>query len=235
MSPIRYCSKCHFMHITQQPLCPTCSHQLITLEEYSNAKKQETQGNLTWAIILCVSGVLLFIWSCLSPDMTFRRRISGNEYSPGAIGAIAAGFGLIWLICIGISRYLKHSPNASDEWYVCDGQSADQASQSATTSSSPSTKPVGMMDDQERDHCRVCGLKQHTPPWSKDGQPSFDICVCCGTEFGCDDVKAIDIHHRRKAWIASGTVWRDPSCRPKDWSLMQQLSNIPSTYRFDNL
>jgi rubredoxin len=38
--------------------------------------------------------------------------------------------------------------------------------------------------------CRVCGLiYDKFYPWGEDGEvPSHDICDCCGTEFGYDDV-----------------------------------------------
>lgn len=237
MSQIRYCSKCHCIEITQQPLCPKCSHQLITFEEYtsyvSNAKKQEAKDSLIWAIFLFVTGVVCILWSCVNPELTWHRRFSGREFSPGALGLVFAGIGFVWLICIGFSRSLKH-PDESGEGHYSQ-HLPNRSPDSEPTNSPPKTGESGMLPDEERQHCRVCGLKQQTPPWSKDGQPSFDICLCCGAEFGCDDVKAIDILHRRKDWLASGAVWRDPSSQPQGWSLMAQLEEIPSKYQLKGM
>ena len=33
--------------------------------------------------------------------------------------------------------------------------------------------------------CRVCGAEQPEAPWGDDGEtPTYDICNCCGVEFG---------------------------------------------------
>lgn len=34
-------------------------------------------------------------------------------------------------------------------------------------------------------YCRVCGLYLGYQPWGEDGKtPSYEICPCCGVEFG---------------------------------------------------
>ncbi|WP_407906848.1 hypothetical protein [Escherichia coli] len=36
--------------------------------------------------------------------------------------------------------------------------------------------------------CRVCGAEQPEAPWGDDGEtPTYDICNCCGVEFGYED------------------------------------------------
>lgn len=42
------------------------------------------------------------------------------------------------------------------------------------------------------DHnCRVCGLHIDDLPWGQDGNsPTYDICPCCGVEFGYEDYTA---------------------------------------------
>lgn len=54
-------------------------------------------------------------------------------------------------------------------------------------------------------YCRVCGLKYEEPPWGFDGKtPSFEICQCCGVEFGYEDATVVGVNRYRKKWISSG-------------------------------
>jgi hypothetical protein len=93
--------------------------------------------------------------------------------------------------------------------------------------------------------CPCCGYaslsvppyeKMSLPPWPdlgeppycvRFGQPSYDVCVCCGYEFGNDDepgtAKAISFAGFLEEWIQSGTHWFDESKRPAGWSLKRQL------------
>jgi hypothetical protein len=82
--------------------------------------------------------------------------------------------------------------------------------------------------------CRVCGLFQGEdhPPWGSDGKcPSFDICECCGVEFGYGDCFLDDVKRARKEWLDKGAFWNDPKYRPKNWSLEEQLNNIPEKFK----
>lgn len=46
-----------------------------------------------------------------------------------------------------------------------------------------------MHNSNELNVCRVCGAKQLEPPWGNDGlTPSYEICDCCGVEFGYEDM-----------------------------------------------
>jgi hypothetical protein len=79
----------------------------------------------------------------------------------------------------------------------------------------------------EQHYCRVCGLYQDETPWGEDGKtPTFNICDCCGTEFGYHDATPSAIKQSRKKWIEGGSKWFDLSCEPQDWNLNQQLQNI---------
>lgn len=52
--------------------------------------------------------------------------------------------------------------------------------------------------------CRVCGFPQADPPWGLDGRtPSFDICACCGVEFGYEDATAEGVERYRQEWLDS--------------------------------
>ncbi len=44
-------------------------------------------------------------------------------------------------------------------------------------------------------NCRVCGLYIDDLPWGEDGNcPTYEICSCCGVEFGNEDytVESVD-------------------------------------------
>lgn len=80
--------------------------------------------------------------------------------------------------------------------------------------------------------CRVCGLKQEDLPWEENGTiPSFNICSCCGAEFGYEDFTLSGIRRYRKEWLEKKKAqWWRPKMRPNDWSLEDQLKNIPQEF-----
>lgn len=81
-------------------------------------------------------------------------------------------------------------------------------------------------------NCRVCGLGLSDAPWDEDDKtPSWEICPCCGTEFGYEDITPEVSKNQRSKWLASGGEWFDKSKKPSDWSFDQQISGIPSKYR----
>ena len=42
-----------------------------------------------------------------------------------------------------------------------------------------------MVNEANKLACRVCGKVQDDPTWGEDGKtPTFDICDCCGVQFG---------------------------------------------------
>jgi len=76
--------------------------------------------------------------------------------------------------------------------------------------------------------CPICGYPDLTEsPYDSDGQPSYEICDCCGFEFGFDDKsneKSFDQY--RKEWISRGAKWFCPGKKPTDWNLDMQLKSI---------
>lgn len=81
-------------------------------------------------------------------------------------------------------------------------------------------------------NCRVCGYELNEPPWGNDGMsPSFEICPCCGVEFGYEDVSLQSIRTFRSKWLASGSPWFDISKRPKAWDISVQLELVPFEWR----
>ena len=76
-------------------------------------------------------------------------------------------------------------------------------------------------------YCRVCGYKLKFFPWESDNNtPTFEICPCCGAEFGYDDYTPQSVMAYRENWIKSGSKWFDPAKKPDNWSLEKQLHNI---------
>jgi len=83
----------------------------------------------------------------------------------------------------------------------------------------------------ERNFCRVCGLDQEEPVWGESDQcPTFEICLCCGTEFGYDDYTLEGIRKRRENWLLNPQKWLDPTAKPIGWDLEAQLKQIPKKY-----
>jgi hypothetical protein len=79
--------------------------------------------------------------------------------------------------------------------------------------------------------CRVCGYLNETPPWGEDGKtPSFEICPCCGVEFGYEDATPQAVRNYRANWLARGAQWFIESLKPTDWDVEAQMANIPEEY-----
>ena len=76
-------------------------------------------------------------------------------------------------------------------------------------------------------HCPVCGFQGlGEPPYDAHGSASFDICPCCGIEFGYDD--ATESHQQLRAgWIERGMPWWSQSQPPPvGWDPAAQLSGL---------
>jgi hypothetical protein len=68
--------------------------------------------------------------------------------------------------------------------------------------------------------CPVCAYRELPYPPN-----NYNICPCCGTEFGNDD-QLVTHFQLRQQWIANGAHWffGDP---PVNWDPYVQLSRIP--------
>jgi hypothetical protein len=77
---------------------------------------------------------------------------------------------------------------------------------------------------QRKYRCPVCGYSDlDEPPYDKYGCASFDICPCCGTEFGYHD--ATRSHAQlRQDWVTRGAPWFSTMPPPPDWSALEQLT-----------
>lgn len=71
--------------------------------------------------------------------------------------------------------------------------------------------------------CPICGcVGQFSPPYKTqtDLMCSYDICRCCGFEFGLDDENTYF-----EEWLADGAEWLSEKYKPENWSLDEQLEN----------
>lgn len=80
--------------------------------------------------------------------------------------------------------------------------------------------------------CRVCGNLQLDPPWGEDGDsPNFDICDCCGVEFGYGDCTLKAVRASREQWLKNGAIWKNSKYKPVDWIFEEQMKNIPNAFK----
>lgn len=81
-------------------------------------------------------------------------------------------------------------------------------------------------------NCRVCGFDQGLRPWGKSGQsPTFEICDCCGVQFGYEDCLESGLRKFRQKWLANGANWFSPEIKPEGWSLEDQMKGIPDQFK----
>jgi hypothetical protein len=99
---------------------------------------------------------------------------------------------------------------------------------------------------QARHYCPACGysglkgppysnfgnrtiVRGLAPPYSEHfGMPSYEVCPCCGFEFGNDDdpgggAVSTSFEQYLDEWIREGCIWLDPSVKPPGWTLEAQL------------
>ncbi len=80
-------------------------------------------------------------------------------------------------------------------------------------------------------NCRVCGFHQLDPPWGEDGKsPTYEICPCCGVEFGYEDYTLESTKEYRRKWLSIDIKWFDIELKPCDWDLEKQMLNIPKEF-----
>ena len=82
--------------------------------------------------------------------------------------------------------------------------------------------------DAGNNFCPVCGYPLgNYNPWGDDGKtPTFDICPCCGVEWGNEDYTTESRTEYRKKWLADGAKWFEPQKKPVNWNLEEQLKDI---------
>ncbi|MCX6318209.1 MAG: hypothetical protein NTW29_13020 [Bacteroidetes bacterium] len=81
-------------------------------------------------------------------------------------------------------------------------------------------------------HCRVCGFSYDELHWGIDDKsPDYDICTCCGVEFGYEDFTIESVKNYRDNWIKLGMIWFVPKTKPDEWNWEVQSGNIPEVYK----
>ncbi|WP_071884557.1 hypothetical protein [Hymenobacter sp. APR13] len=79
--------------------------------------------------------------------------------------------------------------------------------------------------------CRICGLANDDNPYGATGnEPSYSLCPCCNVEHGYEDYTVESALAYRKTWLAAGGEFVEPRFKPQNWSLPEQLKNIPTSY-----
>ena len=87
---------------------------------------------------------------------------------------------------------------------------------------------------EDRYKCRVCGLDQSPDlPWGENGDhASFNICSCCGVEFGYEDDSLQNCLSVRRHWVEiRRCAWFAPKEQPTDWNMPAQIRAIPLAYK----
>lgn len=77
--------------------------------------------------------------------------------------------------------------------------------------------------------CPICGYPDLDEPAYNllTGDPSFDICPCCGYEYGYGDpTTSASKEIFLRNWIRLGTPWSRPGLRPSNWDARIQLRGI---------
>ena len=76
--------------------------------------------------------------------------------------------------------------------------------------------------------CPVCGFDSLAEPaFDEHGLPSYEVCPCCGFEFGFDSSNEPAAFARyRNKWLESGAVWFISRMKPKAWDKLKQLKNL---------
>ena len=68
--------------------------------------------------------------------------------------------------------------------------------------------------------CPVCGYDG-----LKVAPEDFEICPCCGTEFGLDDIQHT-VAELREHWMGRGAPWFSHTTLPQSgWNPLEQLAN----------
>jgi hypothetical protein len=80
--------------------------------------------------------------------------------------------------------------------------------------------------------CHICGLLQDELPWGEDGKTSsFNICDCCGCEFGYNDATDVALKQYREDWVNHGKAWYKPKLKPLNWSFEKQIEQVPLEFQ----
>lgn len=79
----------------------------------------------------------------------------------------------------------------------------------------------------------ICPARGWTDAHPRDefGYSTFEICDCCGIEFGYEDSTPEGIRTYRERWLTAGARWFKLKSKPDGWSLELQLANLFERYQ----
>ena len=81
-----------------------------------------------------------------------------------------------------------------------------------------------MLNKNQASGCPVCGYDSlPRPAYNEFVLPSFQICPCCGVQFGLDDA---NFPHAalRQIWLSGGATWSSNATHPPvNWNPLEQL------------
>ena len=78
-------------------------------------------------------------------------------------------------------------------------------------------------------YCRVCGYESGDRPWGDDGHlPSFDMCPCCGVEWGYEDNGLFSTERYRNLWIEKGAPWFSRHIQSDSLSFDERMRRSPA-------
>jgi len=79
--------------------------------------------------------------------------------------------------------------------------------------------------------CPICGYDElEKIPYYGGDCPSYEICECCGFEYGFDDgSEGHTFTTYRRKWILEGAEWFVSNSKSNNWDLEKQLANINLT------
>ncbi|MEV6675187.1 hypothetical protein [Streptomyces sp. NPDC051162] len=78
--------------------------------------------------------------------------------------------------------------------------------------------------------CRICGYCDDSAFW-RHGFFTSEICSCCGSQSGIEDITLESVRHVRGYWVGHGAQWFSPKCKPENWDLLKQMSNLLPEWR----
>lgn len=80
--------------------------------------------------------------------------------------------------------------------------------------------------------CLVCGYDGlEEPPRGASGGGSYELCPCCGYQYGVDDDdRGISPEQARESWMQRGMPWHSKSRKaPVGWDAQSQLARLIGT------
>jgi hypothetical protein len=59
-------------------------------------------------------------------------------------------------------------------------------------------------------------MEYDTPTWRSETDATFDICNCCGVEFGIQDCTLEGVKEYRENWLLNGYQWFNSKLKPEN-------------------